>query len=102
MKPVRMKHQNGYGRNQILVVEMMTCYDDVMRTIIELPDEQLDALSNICAQENISRAEIIRRAVGNYLQANQPGKGRSAFGLWKKKKVDALKYESKLRAEWGQ
>lgn len=80
---------------------MMTCYDDAMRTIIELPDEQLEALGNLCVQEKASRAEIIRRAVGSYLNSKQAGKGRSAFGLWKKKKVNALKYEAKLRAEWG-
>lgn len=80
---------------------MMTWHDDVMRTIIELPDDQLEALGNLCVLENVSRAEMIRRAVGNYLQANQTGKGKNAFGLWKKKKVNALKYEAKLRAEWS-
>ena len=72
-----------------------------MRTIVELPDEQIEALVNICSQEKVSRAEIIRRAVGSYILEKQSGQGRSAFGLWKKKKVDALKYESRLRAEWG-
>ena len=52
-------------------------------------------------QEKASRAEIIRRAVGSYILAKQSGKGRSAFGLWKKKKVNALKYEAILRTEWG-
>lgn len=68
---------------------------------MELPDEQLEALGDICSQEKASRAEIIRRAVGSYILGKQAGKGRSAFGLWKKKKVDALKYESRLRADWG-
>jgi metal-responsive CopG/Arc/MetJ family transcriptional regulator len=72
-----------------------------MRTIVELPDEQLEALGTICVQEKASRAEIIRRAVGCYILEKQAGKGRNAFGLWKKKKVNALKYEAKLRAEWG-
>ncbi len=79
---------------------MMTWYDDAMRTIVELPDEQVEALGNICAQEKVSRAEIIRRAVGNYIQEKQSGKGQNAFGLWKKKKINSLKYESRLRAEW--
>lgn len=71
-----------------------------MRTIVELLDEQVEALGNICAQEKVSRAEIIRRAVGNYIQEKQSGKGQSAFGLWKKKKINSLKYESRLRTEW--
>jgi metal-responsive CopG/Arc/MetJ family transcriptional regulator len=71
-----------------------------MRTIVELPDEQLAALRDLCAQEKASRAEIIRRAIGQYLQSNQSGKGTSAFGLWKHKKINALDYEAKLRGEW--
>ena len=72
-----------------------------MRTIIELPREQLQMLEVICAQENLSRAEAIRRAVGKYLVEKQAGKkGADAFGLWKKKKIDALTYEANLRAEW--
>jgi len=58
-----------------------------MRTIVELPDEQLEALGEICSQEKASRAEIIRRAVGSYILEKQSGKGRTAFGLWKKKKI---------------
>jgi len=80
---------------------MMTCYDDAMRTIVELPDEQLEALGDICSKEKASRAEIIRRAVGSYILGKQSGKGQSAFGLWKKKKINALKYEAKLREEWA-
>lgn len=79
----------------------MTWHDDAMRTIIELPDDQLEALGILCVQEKASRAELIRRAVGDYLNAKQAGKGQGAFGLWKKKKVNALKYEAKLRAEWS-
>jgi hypothetical protein len=72
-----------------------------VRTIVELPAEQLEALGEICVQEKASRAEIIRRAVGNYIKEKQSGKGRNAFGLWKRKKIDSLKYEERLRAEWG-
>jgi metal-responsive CopG/Arc/MetJ family transcriptional regulator len=71
-----------------------------MRTIVELPDEQLAALRDLCAREKASRAEIIRRAVGQYLQSNQAGKGKIAFGLWKHKKINALDYEAKWRGEW--
>jgi polyphosphate kinase len=42
---------------------MMTYYDDAVRTIIELPEDQLGALDGICRRESISRAEAIRRAV---------------------------------------
>jgi len=85
----------------MLVRHMMTLYDDTkMRTIIELPEEQVQTLGEICVEENASRAEIIRRAVAEYIHEKQAGKSQNAFGLWKKKKINALKYESKLRAEW--
>lgn len=35
-----------------------------MRTIIDLTDEQLQDLQRICSEEQISRAEAVRRAVG--------------------------------------
>ena len=71
-----------------------------MRTIIDLPAEQLKALGEICEEKNVSRAEIVRRAVSQYIQEKQAAKGQNAFGLWKKKKINALKYQDKLRAEW--
>ena len=71
-----------------------------MRTIVELPDEQVAALRDLCNREKASRAEIIRRAVGQYIQSNQSEKGKGAFGLWKKKQIDALDYEARLRSEW--
>ena len=78
----------------------MTLYDDVVRTIIDLPNDQLEALGAISSREKTSRAEIVRRAVGKYIREQQLAKGRSAFGLWKKKKINSLKYENRLRAEW--
>ncbi len=71
-----------------------------MRTIIDLPDEQLEALGEICAQKKVSRAAVIRQAVAGYIQQSKAGKAENAFGLWKKKNINALKYEDKLRAEW--
>jgi metal-responsive CopG/Arc/MetJ family transcriptional regulator len=37
-----------------------------MRTIIEIPDFQLEQLARFAAEANISRAELIRRAVADY------------------------------------
>ena len=71
-----------------------------MRTIIDLPDDQLEALGEICAQKKVSRAAVIRQAVAGYIQQSKANKSENAFGLWKKKNINALKYEDKLRAEW--
>ena len=71
-----------------------------MRTIVDLPENQLEALSAVCDKEKISRAEAIRRALAKYLHAAKPDDRASAFGLWKGRKLNAFKYEDKLRAEW--
>ncbi len=49
----------------------MTYYDDAMRTIVDLPDEQVEALAELCEREKISRAEAIRRAVAAMLATNK-------------------------------
>ncbi len=71
-----------------------------LRTIIDFPDDQLKALGEICAEKKVSRAAVIRQAVAGYIQQSKSGKGEHAFGLLKTKKINALKYEEKLRADW--
>ena len=72
----------------------------IMRTIIDLPDDQLEALGEICAQKKVSRAAVIRQAVAGYIQQSKANKSENAFGLWKKKNINALKHEDKIRTEW--
>lgn len=67
-----------------------------MRTIIELPSEQLDALSSYCRREHLSRAEAIRRAVALMLEQCR----KSAFGAWKDIDIDGAQYQRAIRAEW--
>jgi hypothetical protein len=73
-----------------------------MRTIIELPQDQLDALDGICRQESISRAEAIRRAVDLLVRDRAASASHTAFGLWRSARtVDGLRYQERLRREWG-
>lgn len=72
-----------------------------MRTIIELPEEQVGALREICEREGISRAEAIRRAVRAYTR-KRAGNVADAFGLWKDREVDGLTYEDRVRREWAE
>jgi metal-responsive CopG/Arc/MetJ family transcriptional regulator len=84
----------------------MTWYDDAMRTIIDLPDDQIQALAELCARENISRAEAIRRAVSNYVCADQQDQSefqrvlKATFGMWKDRGIDTDTYLAELRKEW--
>ncbi len=72
-----------------------------MRTIIELPADQLVALDALCRRDEISRAEAIRRAVARHVQLERAAEPDRAFGLWRKRPVDGLKYQRRLRREWS-
>ena len=79
----------------------MTWYDDIiMRTIVDLPDQQIEALDAWCRAENISRAEAVRRAVAAHLSREAVAAGRQAFGLWHDRVETGLEYEARIRGEW--
>ena len=71
-----------------------------MRTIIDLPADQLEALDSLCQREGISRAEGVRRAVAEHVRQHQIADAGQAFGLWRARGVDGLAYERRLRREW--
>jgi Ribbon-helix-helix protein, copG family len=77
------------------------------RTLVGFADQDLSLLDEISASQHVSRAELIRQAVSNYLEqfksadAAQAGKAADdAFGLWRAKKVDGMAFQNKLRQEW--
>lgn len=70
-----------------------------MRTLVDIPDRQIDDLTLICETKKMSRAEAIRQAIASYIEKNKSVTGE-AFGLWKKNKVDGLAYQKKVRSEW--
>lgn len=73
-----------------------------MRTIIEIPEQQLERMKPVLEREGISRAELIRRAVNDYLQRHAETSQDSAFGLWAERKQDGLAYQEQLRSEWDE
>ena len=70
-----------------------------MRTLVDIPDRQVDALKTICAAKKLSRAEVIRQALATFIEMNKADQV-SAFGLWKARKVDGLAYQEQVRSEW--
>jgi hypothetical protein len=76
---------------------MMTSF---MRTIIELPDDQLEALADLCRREGISRAEAIRQAIAHFTRGRRSKAVAAAFGLWRNRPIDGLEYQRRLRDEW--
>lgn len=79
----------------------MTTYDNViMRTIVDLTDEQVKSLAALCAAKGISRAEAVRRAVARLLAEEQRPDRVRAFGAWKHRSVNASAAVRRLRDEW--
>jgi hypothetical protein len=81
---------------------MMTMSDAAMRTIVDIPEKQLDALAHLCSQQNISRAEAVRRAVDRLLKESSTPRKDAGFGIWKSKRIDSRKFVEKLRSEWSE
>ncbi len=77
---------------------MMTNYV-IMRTIVDLPDDQVTVLDKICQQKKISRAEAVRRAVSSLLDSEKQTSREAAFGAWSNR-GDARSQVDFLRDEW--
>jgi len=80
---------------------MMTQYDIIMRTIVDLPEEQLRKLAALCRKEKISRAEAVRRAVGRLLQGAAASDLKAYFGA-SKTRGNVSRHVAKVRGEWPQ
>jgi metal-responsive CopG/Arc/MetJ family transcriptional regulator len=78
----------------------MTTYDDAMRTIVDLPEDQIRALAEICRRDKISRAAAIRQAISQYAKGRRTRSEGEAFGLWRDRRMDGLTYQRRLRREW--
>jgi metal-responsive CopG/Arc/MetJ family transcriptional regulator len=73
-----------------------------MRTIIDIPKTQIETLDHLSKKHQISRAELIRRALESYIQLynKQQSGSQKAFGIWNKRAIDSLDYERQVRNEW--
>ncbi|MDQ7001050.1 MAG: ribbon-helix-helix protein, CopG family [Mariprofundus sp.] len=72
----------------------------IMRTIVDIPEQNIQALDAICSREHISRAEAVRMAVADYLKRHG-SRPDTAFGLWQGRGKDGLCYQDDLREEWN-
>jgi metal-responsive CopG/Arc/MetJ family transcriptional regulator len=70
-----------------------------MRTLVDIPERELDELTALSGLRNTSRAELIRQAVAGFLAQNKTGL-EDSFGLWKNRREDGVIYQQRLRGEW--
>jgi len=78
----------------------MMCHHDAMRTIVDLPDDAVEALDRLRHATGRSRAALVREAVERYLASHAGGGRGAAFGAWRDDGVDGLALQRRLRAEW--
>ena len=73
-----------------------------MRTLVDIPDDQLEELTKLAEREKVSRAALVRQAVAELLAAKrQSGDDAiaAAFGI-RPDMEDGLAYQQRLRSEW--
>ena len=74
-----------------------------MRTIVDLPADQIKRLDEYSKKERISRTEAVRRAVAKFLPAKTKDRkwltDHPAIGTWKRGEGSA--WQRKVRSEWG-
>lgn len=71
-----------------------------MRTVIDVPDEVIQSLDRVSDAEKRSRAALIREAITEYLRLKSVPPAEAAFGLWKQRGSDGLRYQTDIRDEW--
>ena len=71
-----------------------------MRTVIDLPEAQLEALKKLEQQQNVSRADLVGQAVAEYVVKHVST--TDALGAWKtaQPKLDGLDHQRALRDDW--
>jgi metal-responsive CopG/Arc/MetJ family transcriptional regulator len=69
-----------------------------MRALVDVPDDLLKKLEKISNNANVSRAEIIRRALREFANNNLPH--NDGFGIWANNSIDGLVLQENLRDEW--
>jgi hypothetical protein len=73
-----------------------------MRTLVDLPDDDVQWLDRKANSEGTSRAAVVRQAISQY-RASEGRKGiERYFDLWKDRDDvgDGLEYQRRLRSEW--
>ena len=73
---------------------------ECMRTLIDIPDEDLKALDALRGRRGVSRAQLVRAAIDDYLRRNPAVEAAAAFGLWRDRVADGVEYQRRLRDEW--
>lgn len=72
-----------------------------MRFLADIPDADVHWLDALAAEQGVSRAELVRRAVTAYRADVSGDAVDNAFGIWRDRADigDGLKYQRRLRGK---
>ena len=72
-----------------------------MRFLADIPDSDVEWLDQLAAEQGVSRAELVRRAVASYRADISGDAIDNAFGIWRDRADigDGLKYQRRLRGK---
>ena len=71
-----------------------------MRTLVDIPEEDLTLLNKLSEIRDMSRAELVRQAISIYLEPHKVAERVESFGLWANRAEDGLIYQQRIRSEW--
>jgi predicted transcriptional regulator len=71
-----------------------------MRTVIDVPDKLIESLDQLGGAAQTSRAALIREAIVEFLRHKAVPQAEAAFGLWRQRQKDGLRYQTEVRGEW--
>ena len=93
-----LRHQQNLAKRRIAILELW--HDIIMRTIVDLPQEQIRKLALFCRREKISRTEAVRRAVDRFLRGSSASDLRAFFGACKTR-GNISRHVATLRRQWS-
>ena len=72
-----------------------------MKILIEINDVDIRKLAELGEELGLSRSQLIRQAVGEFLQKHVENQNAEelVFGLWKDREAGGLIYQNKIRNE---
>ena len=95
----RYSYRSQRRKRRWFDLAVITRDDIAVRTIVDLPQEQIRKLTLFCRREKISRAEAVRRAVDRFLRGSPASDLRSFFGA-SRTRGKISKHVARLRQEW--
>ena len=71
-----------------------------MRTLVDIPDTDLRKLTSMSKSRKVSRAQLVRTAIAEYLSKDKEDSLDRLAGIWADRNVDGLEYQLAMRREW--